>query len=118
MEVITGEIDSRVALCDGLSPDKIFERRWAITVLDCALAALQHMKHFEQFKPFITAGESGVSYSRLAAKLAMSEGAVKVAVHRLRRRFAQSLRGEIARTVVKQKEVEQEIRYLLAVIRG
>jgi RNA polymerase sigma factor (sigma-70 family) len=99
-------------------PDKSFERRWALTVLDCALASLRAMKHFEQLKPFLTGEDPGIAYARLAADLGMSEGAVKVAIHRLRRRFAQSLREEIARTVASPEQIEEEIRYLLAAIRG
>ena len=76
------------------------------------------MKHFEQLKPFLTGEDPGIAYARLAADLGMSEGAVKVAIHRLRRRFAQSLREEIARTVASPEQIEEEIRYLLAAIRG
>lgn len=98
-------------------PDKSFERRWALTMLECALASLHGMKHFEELKPFLAGAEQGVPYARLAADLGMSEGAVKVAIHRLRRRFAQSLREEIARTVASPAQIEEELRYLLTVIR-
>jgi RNA polymerase sigma-70 factor (ECF subfamily) len=57
-------------------------------------------------------------YAILAAKLAMTEGSVKVAVHRLRRRYRELLRDEIAQTVVKPEEVEEELRYLFAVLAG
>jgi DNA-directed RNA polymerase specialized sigma24 family protein len=103
---------------DASRPDKSFERRWALTVLDCALASLRTIKHFDQLKPFLTGGDSEISYALLSAELGMSEGALKVAIHRLRRRFAQSLREEIARTVASPAQVEEEMRYLLAVIRG
>jgi len=103
---------------DTSRPDKNFERQWASTVLDCALANLRTIKHFEQLKPFLTGGDSESSYALLSAELGMSEAALKVAIHRLRRRFAQSLREEIARTVASPAQVEEEIRYLLAVIRG
>ncbi|MBV8451441.1 MAG: sigma-70 family RNA polymerase sigma factor [Deltaproteobacteria bacterium] len=99
-------------------PDKSFERRWALTVLGCALESLRPIKHFDHLKQFLTGEHSDISYVLLSAELGMSEGALKVAIHRLRRRFAQSLREEIARTVVSPAEVDEEIRYLLAVIRG
>ena len=86
-------------------------------MLECALASLHGMKHFEELKPFLAGAEQRVPYARLAADLGMSEGAVKEAIHRLRRRFAQSLREEIARTVASPAQIEEELRYLLTVIR-
>lgn len=103
---------------EGSRPDKSFERRWALTVLDCTLASLRSVKHFDQLKPFLTGEDSETSYALLSAEMGMSESALKVAIHRLRRRFAQSLREEIARTVASPAQVDEEIRYLLAVIRG
>jgi RNA polymerase sigma factor (sigma-70 family) len=103
---------------DALRPDKAFERRWALTLLDRALAGLSGAQHFAQLKPFLTGDRCGIGYSRLAADLGTSEGAVKVAVHRLRRRFVQSLREEVARTVATPEHVEEEIRYLLAVLQS
>jgi len=103
---------------DDLRPDKSYERRWALTVLGCSLANLRKIKHFDQLKPFLTGGDSVLSYARLSAELKMSVGALKVAIYRLRRRFVQSLREEIARTVASPAQVEEEMRYLLTVIRG
>jgi RNA polymerase sigma-70 factor (ECF subfamily) len=102
---------------DASRPDKSFERRWVVTGLDCALASLRTIKHFDQLKSFLTGGDSEISYAQLSAELGMSEGALKVAIHRLRRRFAQSLRDEIGRTVASPAQVEEEMRYLLEVIR-
>jgi RNA polymerase sigma-70 factor (ECF subfamily) len=116
LDLTTAENRYRLEMRDDLRPDRAFERRWALTMLDCAMASLRGMNHFEQFKPFLTGGDSGVAYARLAVDLGMSEGAVKVAIHRLRRRFAESVREEIARTVASPEQVEEEIRYLLAVI--
>jgi len=99
------------------TPDKIFERHWALTVLERALAGLREVKHFEHLKQFLVEGEPGGAYSRVAAELGMSEGALKVAVHRLRRRFGTSLRVEIGRTVETPDQIEEELRYLLTVIR-
>src|SRR5262249_22164141 len=103
---------------DASKPDKSFERRWALTVLDCALASLRSTKHFDRLKPFLTGEDSEISYALLSTELGISEGAVKVAIHRLRRRFAESLREEIARTVASPVQVDGEIRYLMTALRG
>ena len=117
-ELETAESRYSLGSRNDVRPDRIFEQRWALTVLDCALAGLRSVKNFEQLKPFLTGGEPGIAYSRLAAELGMSEGAVKVAIHRLRRRFIQSLRQEIARTVALPAQIEEELQYLLAVVHG
>jgi len=76
---------------DDLTPDKIFEHRWALTVIEHALEALSDVKHFEHLKQFMTGGgELPAAYSDVGVQLGMTEGAVRVAVHRLRRRFGQS----------------------------
>jgi RNA polymerase sigma-70 factor (ECF subfamily) len=104
-----------------LTPEKLFERQWAITVLEQVLARLQaefvsegKEAVFDRFKPFLTASRDAVRYAEVAVELGMTEGAVKVAVHRLRKRYRQLLREEIAQTVASPKEVDEEIRYLLS----
>ena len=103
---------------DASRPDKSFERRWALIVLDRTLASLRATRHFNRLKPFLTGGNAEISYALLSTELGISEGAAKVAIHRLRRRFAESLRDEIARTVACPEQVDDEIRYLMATIRG
>ena len=104
---------------DEQTPDKIFERRWALTVIEHALQALSEMKHFEHLRQFVTdGGEAPAAYGVVGAQLGMTEGAVKVAVHRMRRRFGQSLRAEIARTVESDSKVDDELRHLLAAMQG
>ena len=104
-----------------LTPEKLFERQWAITVLDRVLARLQQEyavtdRHvvFEQLKGFLTAGRRAGGYAAVAEILGMSEGAVKTAVHRLRHRWRRLLHEEIAQTVSSPDEIHDEIRYLLA----
>ncbi len=104
-----------------LTPEKLFERRWALTVLDHALARLQtalafegKQAVFERLKPFLTAGRETSDYAAAAADLQTTAGAVKTAVHRLRRRYRQLLRDEIAQTVASAAEIDEEIRYLFA----
>ena len=108
---------------DDLSADKIYERRWALTLLDQVLAKLRgefetdgKLEQFETLKQYLSAGRTSVSYAQAADKLGMNEGAIKVAVHRLRKRYRELLRAEIAQTVATASEVEAEIRYLFAAL--
>ncbi len=110
---------------DELTPEKIFERQWALALLDQTLARLQaefaaagRSGQFDRFKAFLTGDGVHVPYSQLAEELAMSEGAVKVAIHRLRRRFREVLREEISQTVADPDEIGDEIRYLMSVLRA
>src|SRR5436190_3040522 len=91
---------------DTLSADKIFERRWALTLLEQVLARLREEYSdtgktalFDRLKDCLTGDRSSLPYAELGSKAGMSEGAVKVAVHRLRRRYRDLLREEIANTV-------------------
>ena len=103
-----------------LTPEKLFERQWALTVLDRVLARLQAESVvldggpavFGCLKQFLTGGRSPGGYALVGAELGMTEGAVKTAVHRLRRRYRQLLRDEIAQTVAGPEEIDDEIRYL------
>jgi RNA polymerase sigma-70 factor (ECF subfamily) len=106
-----------------VSPDQLFERRWALTVLDQALRRLSNEYHaggkgslFERLKD-VQPGEHGpVSYAQLGSELGMTEVAIKSAVHRLRRRHREILREEIAHTVTRPEEVDDEIRHLIALV--
>jgi RNA polymerase sigma-70 factor (ECF subfamily) len=115
------EADSRYELepSHDLTPEKLFERRWALAVLDHVLtrlgeelAAEGKQTQFERFMPYLAAGQADLKYGELASELQMSEGAVKVAVHRLRKRYRQLLRDEIGQTVSHPDEIDEEIRYL------
>ena len=99
---------------DSLTAERLFERRWATTLLDLVLARLQ--------EEFAREGRDGV-FARLkdflggaAADLGMTEAAVKMAVHRLRRRYRHLLRAQIAQTVASPEEIEDEIRHLFAAL--
>jgi RNA polymerase sigma-70 factor (ECF subfamily) len=117
--------DQRYALepAEHLSADKLFERRWALTLLEQVLSRLRdeqaaagQREAFEQLKEFLLAGGRGTPYAEVAARLGTSEAAVKVAVHRLRQRYRELLLEEIANTVTSPEEAEEERRYLLAVL--
>jgi RNA polymerase sigma factor (sigma-70 family) len=106
-------------------PDALYDRGWAAILLERALAALRaefeqssKLDLFERLKVFVWGEKNALSYAAMGVQLGLSEGAVKVAVHRLRQRYGELLRAEIAQTVATTVEVEEELRYLAAVIRG
>jgi RNA polymerase sigma-70 factor (ECF subfamily) len=106
-----------------LSPERLFERRWAVTLLDRVLRELgaemaQANKRplFDRLGPALLAGGEAAPYAQIAAELGMTEGAVKAAAHRLRRRFGVLIRAEVARTVRSSEEIEDEIRALFAAL--
>jgi RNA polymerase sigma-70 factor (ECF subfamily) len=107
-----------------LTAEKIFDRRWATTLLDQAMARLreeclasQKGELFEKTQNYLSGERGEASYADLAVSLGMSEGAIKVAVHRLRQRYGELVRDEIAQTVATPGEVDEELRYLFAVLR-
>jgi RNA polymerase sigma-70 factor (ECF subfamily) len=104
------------------TPERIFERRWALAVLDRVVEKLRnefvhhgHLEHFERLKVFLL-GQSDAPYAALAREMNTSEGALKVAIHRLRKRYRELFRQEIADTVADPVEVESELRFLAAVL--
>jgi RNA polymerase sigma-70 factor (ECF subfamily) len=106
---------------DELSADKLLDRQWAVTLLDQVLARLGteyadagKSVVFEQLKDSLTGAKDSIPYTEIAAKLDTTEGAVKVAVHRLRQRYRKLLREEIAHTVASPAEIDSEIRCLFA----
>jgi RNA polymerase sigma-70 factor (ECF subfamily) len=101
------------------SPDKVFDREWALALLGKVIERLRtecaaegKAKWFEELKPFLMAGEPGLAHREAARLLGMEEGAVRVAVHRLRKRYRQLLRDEIANTLADPAGVEEEMRAL------
>jgi len=108
---------------DELSPEKLFARSWALTVLDRTMARLgaeattpQKQKLFATLRAYLTADQNSVPSSQMAAELNMSEGAVRVATHRLRHRYRELLRDEIAQTVATEGQIDDEIRDLFAAL--
>lgn len=107
----------RLEPANDLSADKLLERQWAIALLDQVLARVEAETDANQFralKQFLTADKDAVPYATVAADLETTEGAVKVAVHRLRQRYRKLLREEIAHTVASPAEIDDEIRHLFA----
>ena len=115
-------LESRVAgLSHDVTPEKLYERKWALTVLEHVIESVREEyraagkeRLFEGLKPTLTGEKGKIPYQQYATDLDMSEGAVKVAVHRLRRRYRQLLKEEIAQTVATPDEIEEEIKYLLS----
>ncbi len=108
---------------DNVTPELLFERRWAFTVLQEALAQLRrdyirlHQGDlFEALQGFLPGTDGKASRADIAAQRGMSVGAVDVAIHRLRQRFGAVLREQVAQTVSSPEEVQEEIRYLMSVL--
>ena len=119
------ELEARYQLepLDESTPQRTYDRRWALTILD---QALDHLRRdcvaagkqglFEQLKGILTGDRPAARYAEIGVVLNMSEVAVKVAAHRLRQRYAELVREEVARTLTDPTEMEDEVRYLLAAL--
>jgi len=121
LDALSPEVRDRLEPVDNLSPEKAFDRQWAFTVLEQALKRLRieftaggRENIFESLKQFLTGDMRPESYAGAGAKCGMSEGALKVAVHRMRRRYRDLLREEVAQTVATPEEIDAEIRHLFA----
>ena len=109
---------------DPTTPETLYQRRWALTLLEQALARLRQEftrtgrgQLFEALKGTLTGDGTGEPYEQIGGELGMSEPAVKTAAHRLRRRYQELLRAEVAQTVASPEEVEEELRDLFAAVR-
>ena len=119
------DADSRYQItpADNLSPDKLYDRAWAVIVLEHVIIRLrdEHNQEgkavmYEKLKPFLMMGKSEIPHARAAAELKMTEGAVRVAVHRLRRRYRELLRDEIAQTLANPAQAEEEMQALFSAL--
>lgn len=106
---------------DRLSPDKLYDRAWAVTLLEQVIGRLRSenaeadkARVFEVLKPYLMIGKSAIPYAEAAAATGLNEGTVRVAVHRLRRRYRELLREEIAQTLSDPAQVEEEMRALFS----
>jgi RNA polymerase sigma-70 factor (ECF subfamily) len=113
----------RIEPAQDATPECMFERRWAFTLIEQALRQLREefvgakkLLLFEALVPFLSGDRPDLTYAQVGKRLDLTEGAVKVAVHRLRARYGELVRAEISRTVASPDEVDAELRYLLAVI--
>jgi RNA polymerase sigma-70 factor (ECF subfamily) len=115
----TADTQFQIAATAEPSPDKAFDREWAVTLLAKVIERLRaereadgYAKQFAELKIFLTADKGAVSHADAAKVLGMDEGAVRVAVHRLRKRYRQLLRDEIAQTLADSADVDEEMRAL------
>ena len=110
---------------DGLTPESIYEKRWAVTLLEKVLARLrekytteQKSPLFDALKPYVWGDTITEGYDVLAVRLGISVGALRVAMHRLRESYRELLRDEVSRTVASPAEVDEELRHLVAALRN
>jgi len=122
LEFDAGERRYRLEPSDDVTPDRVYEHRWAMGVLETAQRrlAMQHestarRELFIRLQPFLS-GDAVSSSKELAAELGMSDGALRVALHRLRRQYTAVLRSTIAETVDRPEDVDDELRHLLDVV--
>jgi RNA polymerase sigma-70 factor (ECF subfamily) len=121
VDAVRGELCGLARAGPALDPVQVFERRWAMTVIEEALSRLRReyaaagkADLCARLEPYVTASEG--SYSELALASGMSEGALRVAAHRLRRRYGACLREVVAETVADPAEIDDEIRELFAAL--
>lgn len=104
-----------------MTPDNLFDRRWAETLVDRVIERLREEwesagKPFEQLKTFLVDPRGSTPIAEVAAELGTTGSALKTSIHRLRRRYGEIFREEVAHTVADESEVEGEIRYLLSML--
>jgi RNA polymerase sigma-70 factor (ECF subfamily) len=107
------------------TPETVFERRWALSLLEQVMAKLRveyarmgKTEYFDRLQPLLNGDPTTDRYDALSAELSSSPGALRVAVHRMRRRYQYLLRAEIAETVSTPAEIDEEIRFLLTALRS
>jgi RNA polymerase sigma-70 factor (ECF subfamily) len=122
LDLAGGESRLNLEPAHDLTPERLFERQWVLTLLDLVMQRLRHEceaagkgAQFERFKQVLTGGQEKLPYAEAAAELGMSEVAARQAASRLRKRYRELLREEVAQTVAEPEDVDDEIRSLFAV---
>ena len=107
------------------APDALFDREWALAVIERSLARIKEEgsaagtgETFEALKPWLSTNAAPPPQAEVASRIGMSEGAVKVAIHRLRKRFREVIRHEVAQTLHDQSELDAEIQHLIKALSG
>ena len=110
---------------DNVSPDKLFDRAWALVVLERVITRLRDENvaegkadQYEQLKAFLMVGRGEIRYAEVAASLKMTEGAARVAVHRLRQRYRELLRAEVGQTLANPLQADDELQALFGALAG
>ena len=121
----TADTQFQIAATAEPSPDQAFDREWAVALLEKVIERLRaeceadgRATQFERLKVFLTAGKGTMSHAEAGKALGLEEGAVRVAVHRLRKRYRQLLRDEIAQTLADPTQVDEEMRALFGAFSG
>jgi RNA polymerase sigma-70 factor (ECF subfamily) len=111
------------ATTDSATPESLFERRWALSLLERAMANLRtefvdagKARHFERLTPFLNREADGARYAELAEQMGVSPGSLRTLVHRMRGRYRELVRTEIAQTVAAPEDIDEEVRFLLSVM--
>ena len=112
--------EAQIESAEDPPPDALFDREWAMALIARALEAIEEeqssKQQFAVLKPWLSSGADGSSQADAAAELEISEGAVKVAIHRFRKRFRQCVRDEIGQTVSGEEQISAELNYLIEVL--
>jgi DNA-directed RNA polymerase specialized sigma24 family protein len=123
IDIVEAELWSSSSAMEKETPENLFERRWALSLLEQVASRLraEHVaagktKHLEALFRFINGDADGVPYDVVAVQLGLSVGGARTAVHRMRRRYRDLLRAEIADTVSHPDEIDDEIRFLLSTL--
>ncbi len=123
LDLQSGESRYLREVAGALTPERLFERRWAETLLDRVTNRLQEefrragkAPHFEHLKVFLTGRDAAVSYADAGGKLGISQGAAMVAAHRMRRRYRELLLAEIVQTLADPRDLDDEISRLFAAL--
>ena len=124
LEELSANDQSEIELADHLSADRLYERRWALTLMDQVLRRLKEVYQtagnaelFDCLKQLLPGEPGAPSRAEIAAQLGMTENAVRQALHRFRQRYQLLLREEISNTVAIASDIEDELRHLIAVLR-
>ena len=122
LDELEPEARYHVEPADAATPETLFERQWAATLLAQVMSRLfdeythdGKAKLFKRLQPCLTGAEQMLPYAELAVRLGTTGDAVKMAVHRLRKRYGELLRAEVANTVTSPQEADDEIRHLIAI---
>jgi RNA polymerase sigma factor (sigma-70 family) len=119
LDALDAETRYKFEPVDAMTPERVFDRRWALAVLDQVMSRLQsdytykgQSALYNALRPMLTADRQAQPYAELGRQLGMTEGAVKIAAHRLRRHYREIMRDEIAQTVAGPEEIEAELHHL------
>ena len=125
LDAAEAEAELEAAAPDWMTPERHYEQRWALALLEKVMGRLREdygkagrAGLFEALQPHLSGAAGRPGYARLGETLGMSESAVTVTVHRMRKRYGALLREEIAATVASEEDVDDELRYLMQIVAG